>query len=76
MCIPLSSLFYGNKNLTGLKWVNSDGNPKSKSARSRHNKRQLELYNKHKNAMKAQQAQQTGTNKAPGAAATPPKAGQ
>ena len=57
--------------------VDGDGNPKSKLVRSRHNKRQRELYNKRKKAKKAQQVQQTANNnKAPGASATPPKAGQ
>ena len=60
--------------------VDGDGNPRGKTVRSRHNKRQRELYNKRKKAKKVQQAKQTGqnnnnNNKAPATAATPPKAG-
>ena len=61
-------------NATGS--VEGDGNPRGKTVRSKHKKRQRELYNKHKKAKKAQQAKQTINNKAPGASATPPKAGQ
>ena len=48
----------------------------SKSSRSRHNKRQRELYNKCNEAKKAQQAKQTTNNKVPATAAIPVKAGQ
>ena len=53
-----------------------DGNPMAKSSRSRHNKRQCKMYNKRKEAKKAQQAKKTAANKASAAAATPVKAGQ
>ena len=34
--------------------LDGDGNPMAKSSRSRHNKRQREMYNKQKKAKKAQ----------------------
>ena len=75
------SLNKGQSGSTTAGSVDGDGNPKSKLVRSRHNKCQHELYNKHKKAKKAQLAKQTvnnnnnNNNKAPAAAATPPKAG-
>ena len=54
--------------------LDKDGNPIAKSSRSRHNKRQCEMYNKQKKAKKVQQVKQTPQNKAPAAAATPAKA--
>ena len=67
----------GQCNSATARTVGGDGNTKSKLARSRHNKRQRELYQKRKKARKAQQGKQADTAKASGAAAAPPnKAGQ
>ena len=41
-----------------VRTVGGDGNPKSKAARKRHNRRQRELYQKRKKAKRAQLAAQ------------------
>ena len=67
----------GNSGSASARNIGGDGNPKSKSARSRHNKCQRELYQKQKKARKAQQGKQAETAKASGATAAPPtKTGQ
>ena len=68
--LSLVSLNKGQSGDASAGSAGGDGNPKSKTARSRHNKCQRELYNKQK------KVKQTEAATAPGATTVPPKTGQ
>ena len=52
------------------KTAEGDGNPRSKAARKRHNRKQRDLYQRRKKARRAQQAKQA-VEEAPGAQVPP-----
>ena len=66
--LSLVSQSKGQSGSATARSAGGDGTPQSKSARSRHNKRQRELYQKQKKAWKVQQGKQAEAAKALGAA--------
>ena len=72
----LLSLVSGKGPAGGGSSSTDEGLSQSKSSRSRHNKKQCQLYQKCRKAKKAEQKKQAkATAKAPGAATVPTKSG-